>query len=153
MAPFWEGIEAQMHGPALRTFAHTDYGFPDAYGALLIAHTPWLADNPELAGAFVQAAQRGYQLAADDPAKAAQDLMAANPGSFSEPELVIRSQELLAERWLKDGNGRVGTQRLDQWADYSGWVFRSMPVPGPDGAPLTEPPDVATWFTNDYLGS
>jgi ABC-type nitrate/sulfonate/bicarbonate transport system substrate-binding protein len=151
MFPAWEGIKAQMHGPRLKTFAFTDYGFPDSYGGVLIANSPWLADNPDLARAFVQAAQRGYQLSADDPAKAAKDLMAANPGSFSDPELVYRSQEMIAERYLKDANGRVGTQQLDQWAGYVRWVFDSRPVPGPEGDPLKAPPDVATWFTNDYL--
>ena len=51
----------------LKTFAYADYGFPDAYSVLLIGNSPWLAAHPDAAAAFVQAAQRGYQLAADDP--------------------------------------------------------------------------------------
>ena len=27
----WEGIEAQLRNEPLKTFAYTDYGFPDAY--------------------------------------------------------------------------------------------------------------------------
>jgi ABC-type nitrate/sulfonate/bicarbonate transport system substrate-binding protein len=147
----WEGIEAEMRGQPLRTFSYTDYGFPDAYNVLLIGNSPWLSAHPDLAARFVQAAQRGYQLAADDPDRAAQLLIDANPGAFTEPELVTRSQEMLAERFLRDESGRVGTQTPEKWAGYSGWVFDSGALTGPDGAPLTQRPDFTTWFTNDYV--
>lgn len=147
----WEGIEAELRGEPLKTFAYTDYGFPDAYSVLLIGNSPWLAANPDAARAFVQAAQRGYQLGADDPARAAQLLMDANPGAFAEPELVTRSQDLLAAEYLRDASGVVGPQTLEQWAGYSGFVVDSGVLAGPDGSPLTERPDFATWFTNDYL--
>jgi ABC-type nitrate/sulfonate/bicarbonate transport system substrate-binding protein len=88
----WEGIEAQLRNQPLKTFNYTDYGFPDAYNVLLIGNGTWLTAHPDQAKAFVQAAQRGYQLAADDPAKGVELLEKANPGAFSEPELVTRSQ-------------------------------------------------------------
>ncbi|QYN38408.1 ABC transporter substrate-binding protein [Pseudonocardia sp. DSM 110487] len=147
----WEGIEAELRGQPLKTFSYTDYGFPDAYNVLLIGNSPWLSAHPDLAAKFVQAAQRGYQLAADDPDRAAQLLMDANPGAFTEPELVTRSQHMLAERFLRDENGRVGTQTPEKWAGYSGWVFDSGALTGPDGAPLTQRPDFSTWFTDAYL--
>jgi ABC-type nitrate/sulfonate/bicarbonate transport system substrate-binding protein len=147
----WEGIEAEMRGQPLKTFSYTDYGFPDAYNVLLIGNSPWLQAHPDLAAKFVQAAQRGYQLAADDPDRAAQLLIDANPGAFTEPELVTRSQHMLADRFLRDENGRVGTQTPEKWAGYSGWVFDSGVLTGPDGAPLTQRPDFTTWFTDDYL--
>jgi len=147
----WEGIEAELRGQPLKTFAYTDYGFPDSYNVILVGNSPWLAQHPDLARAFVQAAQRGYQLAADDPARGAELLSAANPGAFTEPELVTRSQRLLSERYLRDESGRVGPQTLDKWSGYSGFAFDSGALTGPDGAPLTARPDFATWFTNDYL--
>ncbi len=147
----WEGIEAQLRGEPLRTFSYTDFGFPDAYNVLLIGNSPWLQAHPDLAARFVQAAQRGYQLAADDPDRAAQLLTDANPGAFTEPELVTRSQEMLAASYLRDESGRVGTQTLQKWEGYSGWVFDTGALTGPDGAPLTTRPDFASWFTNDYL--
>lgn len=147
----WEGIEAELRGQPLKTFAYTDYGFPDAYAVLLIGNTPWLQANPDVAARFVRAAQRGYQLGADDPARAAQLLMDANPGAFTDPELVRRSQAMLAERFLRDASGAVGPQTVGIWAGYSGFVFDSGVLAGPDGAPLATRPDFATWFTNDYL--
>ncbi|GAA5116026.1 ABC transporter substrate-binding protein [Pseudonocardia adelaidensis] len=147
----WEGIEAEMRGQPLKTFSYTDYGFPDAYNVLLIGNSPWLQAHPDLAAKFVQAAQRGYQLAADDPDRAAQLLIDANPGTFTEPDLVRRSQEMLADRFLRDENGRVGTQTLEKWTGYSGWVFGTGALTGPDGAPLTQRPDFTTWFSDDYV--
>jgi len=147
----WEGVEAELRGQPLKTFNYTDYGFPDAYSVLLIGNSPWLTQHPDLAAAFVQAAQRGYQLAADDPDRAGQLLMDANPGVFTEPELVQRSQRLLSERYLRDESGRVGPQTLEKWSGYSGFAFDTGALTGPDGAPLTARPDFATWFTNDYL--
>jgi ABC-type nitrate/sulfonate/bicarbonate transport system substrate-binding protein len=148
----WEGIEAQLRGEPLKTFKYTDYGFPDAYSVLLVGNSPWLRANPDAAAAFVQAAQRGYQLAADDPAKAAQDLQAANPGTFTEPELVTRSQDMLAKDFLKDAQGRVGTQTLERWTGFSGFLVDSGSVVDADGRPVQARPDFSTWFTNDYLG-
>ncbi|MET0189081.1 MAG: ABC transporter substrate-binding protein [Pseudonocardia sediminis] len=147
----WEGIEAQLRGEPLKTFKYTDYGFPDAYNVLLMGNSTWLRDHPDQARKFVQAAQRGYQLGADDPAKGAQLLKDANPGAFTEPALVDRSQQMLAERYLKDAQGRVGPQTLAQWAGFSGFVYDSGSVVGQDGAPVTTRPDFSTWFTNDYL--
>ncbi len=147
----WEGIEAELRGEPLRTFDYADFGFPDAYGVVLIGNSPWLADHPEQAAAFVQAAQRGYQLAADDPARAARLLEDANPGAFSEPELVERSQAMLSERYLRDAAGGVGTQTLEQWSGYSGFLVDAGVLTGPDGAPVTTRPDFSTWFTTQYL--
>ncbi len=147
----WEGIEAELRGQPLKTFAYTDFGFPDAYAVLLIGNGAWLQANPEQARAFVQAAQRGYRLAADDPARGGQLLQEANPGAFAEPELVARSQRLLSERYLRDESGRVGTQTVEKWAGFSGFLVDTGTVNGPDGTPLTARPDFATWFTNDHL--
>lgn len=147
----WEGIEAELRGQPMKTYPYTDYGFPDAYNVLLIGNSPWLAENPGDAAAFVQAVQRGYQLGADDPARGAQILMDANPGVFTNPELVTRSQDMLAAEYLLDDSGEVGPQTLERWSGYSGFVADSGVLAGPDGAPLAGRPDFSTWFTNDYL--
>lgn len=148
----WEGIEAQLRGQPLRTFSYTDYGFPDAYNVLLIGNSRWLREHPDTARAFVRAAQRGYQLGADDPAQGADLLMKANPGAFTEPELVTRSQAMLAASYLRDPSGKVGPQTAEKWAGFSGFLFDSGVLSGPEGKPLATRPDFATWFTNDYLG-
>ena len=147
----WEGIEAEHRGTPMRYFHYTDFGFPEAYAIVVDANEDWLADNPDRAAALVTALQRGYQAAADDPDAAARDLLAANPGAFNDEQLVFESQRMLAGQYMKDADGRVGRQTLEQWAGNSGFLYRSGLLTGPDGAPLTTEPDWSTYFTNDYL--
>jgi ABC-type nitrate/sulfonate/bicarbonate transport system substrate-binding protein len=142
----WEGIEAQLRNEPLKTFAYADYGFPDAYSVIVIGNPGWMKAHPDAAAAFVSALQRGYQLGADDPAQAVKLLTDANPGVFTEPELVSRSQEMLAQRYLKDAAGKVGTQNVAEWSGFSGFLYDAGVLAGPDGKPLTARPDFATWF-------
>jgi ABC-type nitrate/sulfonate/bicarbonate transport system substrate-binding protein len=143
----WEGIEAQLRNEPLKTFAYADYGFPDAYSVIVIGNPAWMKAHPDAAAAFVAALQRGYQLGADDPAQAVKLLTDANPGVFTEPELVSRSQEMLAQRYLKDAAGKVGTQTAATWSGFSGFLYDAGVLSGPDGKRVTTRPDFATWFT------
>ena len=143
----WEGIEAELRNEPLKTFAYADYKFPDAYSVIVIGNPGWMKAHPDAAAAFVGALQRGYQLGADDPAQGAKLLTDANPGVFTEPTLVSRSQEMLAQRYLKDAAGKVGTQTVATWSGFSGFLYDAGVLAGADGKPLTARPDFTTWFT------
>jgi len=149
----WEGIEAQERGIELRTFAFGDYGFPDFYQVVLACDSRWLAEEPELARAFVAATVRGFELAVTDPDAAAALLVSANPGVFDgNPDLPALSQRFLADGgYLVDADGAVGRQTLAMWAGYSGFLFDQGLLAGPDGAALTAAPDYQALFTNDFL--
>lgn len=149
----WEGIEAEHHGTPMRYFRYTDFGFPDSYAIVIDANEGWLAENPDRAAQFVQALQRGYQFAADNPDAAAKDLIDANPGAFTDESLVFESQRMLAEQFMKDGEGKVGTQTVQQWSANSGFLYRGGLLTGPDGKPLTTEPDWSSYFTNEYLAT
>ncbi|MFD4181807.1 ABC transporter substrate-binding protein [Rhodococcus sp. NPDC058514] len=149
----WEGIEAEHAGTPMKYFRYTDFGFPDAYAIVIDGNEDWLEAHPEQARAFVQALQRGYQFAADNPDQAAKLLIEANPGAFNDESLVLESQKMLAAQYMRDAAGKVGTQTLQQWAGNSGFLYQHGLLAGPDGNPLTSEPDWSTYFTNDYLGS
>ncbi|MFD6388556.1 ABC transporter substrate-binding protein [Nocardia sp. NPDC055029] len=149
----WEGIEAEHHGTPMRYFRYTDFGFPDAYAIVVDGNEGWLAQNPDRAAKFVQALQRGYQFAADNPDAAAQDLIDANPGAFTDEKLVFESQRMLAEQFMKNAAGKVGLQTVEQWSANSGFLYRGGLLTGPDGKPLTTEPDWSTYFTNEYLAT
>ncbi|NUT48664.1 MAG: ABC transporter substrate-binding protein [Saccharothrix sp.] len=146
-----EGVQAELRGTPFKTFSYTDYGFPDSYNVLLVGKTPWLADNRDTAAKFVQAVQRGYRFAAEDPARGAELLAEADPAAFGEREMISRGVKMMADEYLLDAKGVVGTQTPEIWAGLSGFLFDSGVLAGPDGSPLTERPDFSTWFTNDYL--
>jgi ABC-type nitrate/sulfonate/bicarbonate transport system substrate-binding protein len=149
----WEGIEAEHNGTPMKYFKYTDYGFPDAYSVVIIGNRSWLAEHPDVAKAFVQTLQRGYQFAADDPDEAAKLLIAANPGAFPDESLVTESQQLLATDYMKTADGTVGPQTQAQWAAYGTFLYDNGLLIGPDGAPLTAEPDYSTLFTDEYLSS
>lgn len=149
----WEAIEAQHNGTPFKIFHYTDYGFPDAYAIVIDGSQKWLKAHPEEGRKFVQALQKGYQLAADDPAKGAQDLLAANPGAFPDEALVKESQQMLAEKYMKDANGKVGTQTLEEWTGYSRFLYQHGVLADQSGKPLSAEPDWSTYFTNEYLAT
>nr|WP_238559073.1 ABC transporter substrate-binding protein [Rhodococcus rhodnii] len=149
----WEGIEAERRGTPMRYFDQTDYGIPEQYAIVVDGNRDWLEANPDRARAFVGALERGYRFAADDPDAAADLLIAANPGVFTDEELVHESQRMLAERYMRDANGDVGRQTFEQWAGYSGFLYRAGVLTGPDGTPLTSEPDWSEYFTDEYLDS
>lgn len=146
-----QGIEAQLRNQPLKTFRYTDFGFPDAYNVLLAGNSTWLRENPDRARAFVQAVQRGYALAAENPVEAARMLKEANPAAFTSDALVEQGAQMLARDFLRDEQGRIGYQSAQRWAGFSGFLYDTGTVAGPDGAPVTGKPDFSTWFTNEYL--
>jgi ABC-type nitrate/sulfonate/bicarbonate transport system substrate-binding protein len=147
----WEGLEAERRGYDLRYFNYTDYGFPDVYSVVVDASPDWVAANPTAAKAFVQALQRGYSDAAADPTAAANDLINANPGTFTDTDLVIASQKMLAQKYLKDASGAVGRQELTRWSEFGKLLFEAGLLTGADGNKLSAEPDWSQYFTNDYL--
>ncbi len=148
----WEGIEAEHNGTPMRYFKYTDYGFPDAYSIVVIGDRSWLTEHPEAGRAFVQALQRGYQFAADHPDEAARMLIDANPGAFTDESLVTESQRLLSSQYMKNVDGTVGPQTLQQWSAYGKFLYDNGLLVGPDGHPLAAEPDFSTSFTDEYLG-
>jgi NitT/TauT family transport system substrate-binding protein len=149
----WEGIEAQQRNITLRYFKFTDYGFPDFYQIVLACDSDWLARQPDVARRFVGATVRGFELAASDPERAAQVLIDENPGVFdANLDLPKASAKFLAEgRFYVDAAGKVGTQTLEQWRGYSGFLFDEGLLVDGAGKPLKSPPDYTALFTNDYL--
>lgn len=149
----WEGIEAKERGVKLRTFAFTDYGLPDSYAVVLVCNSDWLAGHGDAARRFLRATVMGFGLAATEPDQAADLLARANPGVFdANPKLPLESARFLSEHALYLGaDGRIGRQAAEQWERFSGFLFDTGLLAGPDGKPLTTKPDFGTYFTNDYL--
>ena len=148
-----EGVEAKLREIELRTFKFTDYGFPDFYQVVLACDRDWLAREPELAKRFVDATVRGWAFAAAEPEAAADLLVEENPGVFdANPEVPVESAKYLADgKYLVDPQGNVGTQTLEQWQGYSGFLFDQGLLTDRAGKPLTTAPDYASLFTNDFL--
>jgi ABC-type nitrate/sulfonate/bicarbonate transport system substrate-binding protein len=147
----WEAIEADLRGQPFKMFAFSDYGFPENYEVLVIGNDDWMADNPDLTASFVQAVQKGYEFAVENPEEAGQILIDANPGAFEEEELVTRSQAMLSADYMTTADGEVGPQNDDQWNAYTQFLFDEGLLVDEAGAVLTEPIAAADLYTNEYL--
>ena len=148
----WEGVEAGLVGKPMKTFALTDYGFPDQYSVLVASSQKFLSANPEVARRFLAGLTKGYQYAADHPTDAATLMVESNPGVFTNPDLVTKSQQLLAsDGYLKDANGQVGRQDPQMWTKYGSFLFTNGLLTDGSGSKLTSEPDWTSYYTNDYL--
>jgi len=148
----WEGVNSVLLGRPQRAFSYADYGVPDQHTTFLGANSVWLAANAGTAGAFVQAAQRGYAFAADNPDAAADMLIAETNGMLSNPELVHASMKALVEGgFLRDAGEPVGLIDADLINGITGFLFEAGILRDANGDALTEMPDVSDWTTNAYL--
>ncbi|MEO8228336.1 MAG: ABC transporter substrate-binding protein [Chloroflexota bacterium] len=148
----WEGIEARQRGVKLKTFAFTDHGVPDSYAVVLVCNDAWLAANGDATRRFLAATVAGFEAAAVDPDGAAARLIAANPGVFdANPALPLDSARYLAQGMLYGTRDALGRQTAERWDAFSGFLFETGLMAGPDGKPLANRPDFGAYFTNDYL--
>lgn len=147
----WEGIEAEHRGTPFKYFHYTDYGFPESYAVVINARRSWAEDNPEQAEAFVQALQRGYAYAVENPEEAAQILLDAAPDAFDSDDLVFESQRMLSDGYMTAPDGSIGTLDLDQWAEFGRFMYEAGLLVDENGDALESEPDWSAQFTNDYL--
>jgi len=147
----WEGIQSKLLGTPLKFFKLSDYGLPDDYSVIIDANADWLQQDPDVAKAFVQALQKGYEYAAQNPDEAAQILIDENPGVFEDEDLVFDSQKLISSDYLTDDDGEVGTQTEQRWQDYTDYLVENGLLTDADGNPVTEKIDATTLFSNDYI--
>lgn len=148
----WEGVNSVLLNRPQRAFRYADYGVPDQHTTFLGGNGTWLMENSQTAEAFVQAAQRGYAFAAENPAEAADILIEETSGMLTNPELVRASMQALIEGgYLQDEGEPVGLIDAQMIDNITTFLFEAGILRGEDGQPLETMPDVSTWFTNAYL--
>lgn len=149
----WESINAEIEGRPYKTFQYQDYGMPELQAVGIVSSDAYLAANPDTARAFVQAVQRAYQYAAENPAEAAQILVEANPDTLGESEeLVRRSIEVLSQDglWVADGV-TTGWANPQIWADYGQFLVDNRVLMDASGQPVIEVPDWTRYYTNEFV--
>ena len=120
-------------------FSDLDPAF-DFYSPVIIANDAFLADDPETAKAFLRAAKRGYEYAAEHPEEAAAILCEQVPEL--DPELIGESQKWLSEQYIADAD-TWGVIDGDRWNAFYGWLNENglveFEIPADHG------------YTNDFL--
>lgn len=119
----WTGVEAELRNEEINIVYLTDYSEKlDYYTPVLVTNEKMIADDPETIKRFLAAVSKGYELAINDPEKAADMLIAAVPDL--DAELVKASQKWLASKYQDDAP-RWGEQKLSVWENYASWMYEN----------------------------
>jgi len=138
----WDGIRAKQQGLAVDFLLLHDYAtcIPDYYTPLLISSEAFIAASPDVVRAFTQATARGYALAIQNPAEAADLFIKSVPET--DAALVRESAAWLAPQYQAEA-ARWGEQNPLIWQGYADWLARN--------GVLEKPLDTTGAFTNSYL--
>lgn len=129
-------LEAQGF-PDANFIYYSDYGAPDAPFFNIVANPDWLAENEDVARAFL----RGYQAAVEWTNENTEQAAEAFVDEFPDQDA-----ELVAAIWSGYSTiGGDGEQSIDQWTELASFLEA-------DGQ-LASSVDVASFVTNEYLPS
>ncbi len=137
----WGGINAELQGVELDIVMLKDYldCIPDYYTPILITSEAMIENDPDTVRAFVEVSARGYEFAIENPAEAADILLAANPDL--DAELVRTSQEWLSKEYQADAP-QWGVQTGDIWQGYADFLIENG---------IIESFDAESAYTNEFL--
>ena len=149
----WEGVKAELDGPAQRAFRYADYGVPDQHTNFLGTTSAYLAEHPDTAEAFLSASRRGYAFAVEHPDEAADILGAANSEALLDRDFVRASlQALIDGHYLQAEDGTIGTIDPAKMEAMGDFLFDAGLLKDGDGVAVREKPDFSAYYSNDYLG-
>lgn len=154
----WEGVESELHGPALQCFVASDWGVPGNPDQLGFAvNASWLEDatHGDTLRRFLAAARRGYDYALAHPDEAADMLVDQAGEAQLDPELTHASMREIADGnyWITGDPTTVpGTVNLEAAQAYIDFLYDNGTYADADGSPLPAAPQAADLATNEYLG-
>lgn len=147
----WEGVNSTLLKRNQASFTYSDYGVPDQQNGYIATRGASLKQRPELVAAFMRATLAGYEWAADNPATAAEIMIAA--GDFPNPDLVRGSMKVIADGgYLREGStpvGKIDGVRLRRMAQF---LADNGVLKDGAGKALSEAGDVSTWFDESWRG-
>ena len=129
---WWAVQNAKLQDYPVNYFAFADMDpVFDYYTPVIAANDDFAAENPELVSAFLRAAKRGYEFAAENPVEAADILCAAVPEL--DPELIHTAQESISPEYVADAAawGEIDPERWPvfyQWLNDQGLVENEIDV-------------------------
>lgn len=137
----WDGIAAELNGAELNfiPLLDLDPAF-DYYTPVIISSESLISEQPDLVQRFMRATAKGYRLAIEEPAAAAEILLQNVPEL--DGDLVRASQNWLRDKYQADA-GLWGLQKKEVWENYSRWLLEHGLV--------DRMLDVEKAFTNEFI--
>lgn len=116
----WDNIIADMNGTKLNYMECRELDERlDYYTPVIISSNAVLEEDPEMVSAFLRATAKGYGDAIEDPAAAAEVLLAHAPDY--DIEMLTRSQEYLAGKYMEDTQ-TWGMMKDEVWDNYASFL-------------------------------
>lgn len=157
----WEGVQADMYGPALNCFTEPDYGVPgnaDTIG--IITSDDTIKNDPGLVESFTQAAQRGYEYAYAHPDKAAKILVQEAADANLDLEFVKRSMQVIVdgEYWgsrsaIENGSFILGTANPESAQEYFDFLAQEDAYTDASGEIVHKAPQASSLSTDEFLSA
>lgn len=139
----WAGVATEVANLDTDYFAFSDINAVfDYYTPVIIANNSLLQNDPETAKAFLAALSKGYEYAEQNPEDAADILLNACPELESSRDLVIASQNYLADKYTADAS-KWGVFDANRWNAFYNWLNENGLV--------SENIAENTGFSNEYL--
>ncbi|MEG2789443.1 MAG: ABC transporter substrate-binding protein [Romboutsia sp.] len=116
----WTGIEAKQKGVELNYIPLRDLDERlDYYTPVIISSEKLLKEDPELAKKFLNATNKGYEYAINNPEESAKILVKYSPEI--DENLAIESQKYLSKEYKSDAN-RWGEMKDSVWNNYTSFL-------------------------------
>ncbi len=121
----WAGVQCEISGLEFDYFNFIDIDpVFDYYTPVIISNNDFLNENPETAKAFLNATQKGYEYAIENPEDAANILVQSDTtGSLvGSEELVIKSQQWISKQYIADAE-KWGVIDTERWDNFYTWLY------------------------------
>ena len=115
----YESIVMEMQGFPVRVLRMEEWGVPDFYELVLVASHDTVSEDPDIVRRFLKATARGFADAMEDPQRAIDILIDANPDV--DKALETQSIALLAPMWT-EGAPTFGWQTQERWQSLAQWM-------------------------------
>jgi putative hydroxymethylpyrimidine transport system substrate-binding protein len=143
LGAFWnyEGQDLKLRGKRPRIIRIEEAGVPAYNELVLVANESALERDGDKIRAFIGALSRGTRDLRDDPGKAIDGLLEANPDL--DPKLQRASVDVTLPLFFPPEGKPFGWQDPAQWDEFSAWMK--------DNGLLENPPDPAASYDNELL--
>ncbi len=137
----WDGIACEVAGLDTNYFNFKDINpVFDYYSPVIIANNDFIADNADVTEKFLEACEKGYKYAIENPEDAANILV--NQVPELDIDLIVPSQKWLSEQYMAEEE-TWGYISQDRWDDFYKWLY--------DNQLIEEEIPAGYGFSNDYL--
>lgn len=131
LGAYWnyEAIELRQLGKHPNVIPVDRAGVPAYDELVLVVRKAEIVDHPSLIRRFVQAVARGYEATRADPARAVNQLLAANPSL--DRRLQAASVRATLSSFFPTGRHPWGWQDPSQWNSFGAWMMRHQLIHNP----------------------